>query len=197
MTRIHLATLLAVLISGAPATVFADHNAPLPATIEERVCTFIADIDDVIADFGFIEGESPNFGDERLNRALVRARHKIVESRSEISYLEFRRGFRLLAAGVKNLEKGARLPVSGNGFADDLASLLSFRAETFTEDLLALAALLGAASPDAIAAAELLYLEGNVARSSGIDAWQKSIQLFGDAIDELDDELILGPLPCS
>ena len=86
-----LATVLSILLVSAAR---ADHRAPLPATIEERVCTLVADLDDVIADFQFTEGETPTFGDDRLNRALVRARQNVVTARMEISFGNLTRGLR-------------------------------------------------------------------------------------------------------
>ena len=187
-----LATVLSILLVSAAR---ADHRAPLPATIEERVCTLVADLDDVIADFQFTEGETPTFGDDRLNRALVRARQNVVTARMEISFGNLTRGFRSMRASVRELEKGAGVPVSGNGFADDLAVLLSGRAEFFTEDLLLMAAMLGAVSDERVHTAELDYLEGKALRFSG--EWENATVLFGRAIHKLDKELVLGPLTCS
>ena len=187
--------LITLVLSICPNAVLAEHGASLPATIEERVCLLVVELDNMISEYGFAEGETPTFDDDRLNRALVRARNETVSARMEVAFGSLTRGFRDLRAAVRELEKGASVPVSGFGFAEDLAILTSGRAEFFTEDLLLLAALLGVVSVDVINEAELAYLSGVATRDTG--EWETSTALFGKAIRILDRELVIGALTCS
>lgn len=61
---------------------------------------------------------------------------------------------------TRELEQGAAVHVSGNGFADDLASRGSCFAEVLTADLIALTTQLGGASPEDIQDASSTYNDG-------------------------------------
>ncbi|HSF13930.1 MAG TPA: hypothetical protein VLK65_00080 [Vicinamibacteria bacterium] len=178
-----------------PLPVPADHGGELPATIEDCVCSFVAALDDVVWEFGFGEGETPSFEDDRLNRSLVKARRYVWMARTRVASSNLASAFRSLRAAVRELEKGGSLVnVSGRGFADDLASLVSARAEFFTEDLLALSAQLQTVSAEGMDEAQRNYAAGVAARDTG--EWEISMFFFGKAMRALEGELLLGSLPC-
>jgi hypothetical protein len=195
LMSLRIAALLTCLSLLPPLAAAAEHGAPLPASLEELTCGFVSQLDEAIAEFGFAEGETPSFDDDRLNRALVRARAYTVAARAEVAAGELGDGLRLLVSAVRNLERGADVPVSGFGFAEDLAILLSGRAEFFSEDLLRLADQLGAVSAETLADAWQDYLAGVAARDA--ERWSTSTSLFVKAVNTLERELVLGPLPCS
>lgn len=166
------------------------HDGTLPTTLEGLVCGMIADLDDLLAEFDL----AGNFDDDRLNQALDKAYDRVVQTRAAASEPDLNRAFREWRAAMRELEKGASVPVSGNGFADDLASLGSFYAEVVTGDLIALAAQLGAASPAEIEDASQSFQDGMAARDAS--EWEQSLRDFGRAVHILSRSLDIGP-PCA
>lgn len=174
----------------APSVVFAGHSDPLPADLEGLVCGLVVDLDELLVEF---DQQVGNFDDDRLNRALDKARVNVVQAREKAKLPDLTGAFRDLRAAMRELEKGAAVPVSGSGFADDLASLGSFYAEVFVDDLIVLAAQLEAGTPESIAAATIHFLQGAADRNDG--EWEAAVKQFTQAIRILDQELVIGS-PC-
>lgn len=166
------------------------HDGTLPATLEGLVCGLIGDLDDLLAEFGL----AGDFDDDRLNQALDKAYSRVVQARAAASEPDLNRAFREWRAAMRELEKGASVPVSGNGFADDLASLGSFYAEVFTADLITLATQLAAASSGDLEDASQSFQDGVSARDAS--EWEQSLRDFGRAIHILSRTLDIGP-PCA
>ena len=187
IARVLSFALLILLLTPSPT--LAEHQAPLPATHEELVCGFVSNLDRLLNEFD----QGGVFGDDRLNRALEKARASVASARAEALVPDLTGSFRHLRAAMRELEKGAAVPVSGNGFADDLASLGSFFAEIFTEDLIALSDLLGAVSAGALEDATLDFEDG--VESRDFELWERGVTDFGQAVRTLERELDIGP-PC-
>jgi hypothetical protein len=166
------------------------HLDGLPATSGALVCGFVADLDELLGEF---DHQVAPFDDERLNRALASARVSVVEARDDALVPQLTQAARDLRSAMRELEKGASLSsVSGNGFADDLASLGSFFAERFTQELIEMASVLGV-SPDVISDATSDF-EGGVA-ARGEEEWERSLRYFGQAIRKLEHQVEIGT-PC-
>lgn len=161
----------------------------LSATPEELVCGFVEDLDQLSEEAGLAGA----FDDDRLNRALAHARRSIVEAREAATIPDLARSFRALRAAMRELEKGAALPVSGKGFADDLASLGSYFGEVFTGNLITLTSQVGSVPGAALDAAVADFEDGVAERSLG--EWERAVAAFGKAVGRLDAELDIGP-PC-
>jgi hypothetical protein len=86
------------------------------------------------------------------------------------------------------------VPVSGSGFADDLASLGSFFAEGFMTTLITVADQLDAVDPATIATASAYLEAGGASRDA--QQWQAAVQDFTRAVSGLERELVFGPPPC-
>ena len=167
-----------------PSAALAGHTDPLPVDLEGVVCGLVVDLDELLGGFDQQVGD---FGDDRLNRALDKARAHVVGARDRATLAEITDAARDLRAAMRELEKGAAVPVSGSGFADDLASLGSFFAEVFVEDLIALSTQLGAATAESITAATTHFHDGALARDEG--QWETALAHFGKAIKVLDRDL--------
>lgn len=166
------------------------HMDGTPASSELLVCGFVVDLDDLLAEFDQQVGP---FEDDRLNRSLARARLYVLRARAAALEPDLPRTFRDLRGAMRELEKGAALPVSGKGFADDIASLGSYMAEVFTRELIELAGQLGSVSANALEAAAADYEDGLTARSGG--EWEAAVAAFGTAVWRLDREIEIGA-PC-
>jgi len=175
----------------ASAAVIAGHLDGTPGSSELLVCGFVADLDELLAEFDLQVGP---FEDDRLNRALARARRYVVEARAAALEPDLPGTFQDLRGAMRELEKGAALPVSGKGFADDIASYGSFMAQLFTQELIDLAEL-GPASADVLEAAIADYEVGVAARSVG--EWEEGVTAFGRAVRRLDREVGVGAPPCT
>jgi hypothetical protein len=97
---------------------------------------------------------------------------------------------------MRELEKGATVPVSGNGFADDLASLRSFMAQLLVEDLINVAMEQGTVGANILIEAARYLESGKALRASGVDEWERAVADFLSAIRLLDRNLSIGS-PCS
>lgn len=148
------------------------------------------DLEELLSEFDQQVGD---FADDRLNRALDKARRDVVEG-SELAALPDPTGsLRQLRAAMHELEKGAGVPASGSGFADDLASLGSLFVEVFVADVILLAAQLGVATPAMIAEATVDFESGVADRDNG--EWEAAVMKFTRAIQGLDQALEIGA-PC-
>lgn len=170
-----------------PPAVLAGHTDPLPSDLESVICELVVDLDVLLGEFDLQVGE---FGDDRLNRALDKARTYVAAARDRATLTEITEVARDLRAAMRELEKGAAVPASGSGFSDDLASLGSFFAEVFVEDLMTLSAQLGAATAETVAAATSHFDDGALARDEG--EWEAALAHFSKAIRLLDRELEVG-----
>jgi hypothetical protein len=162
----------------------------LPGTPEELVCGFVADLDQLSEEAGL----AGDFDDDRLNRALDHARSSITEAREAATVPDLPHSFRALKAAMRELEKGDAVPVSGHGFADDLASLGSYFGEVFTGSLINLASQLGSVPEGVMDQSVADFEDGVVER--GLGEWERGVAAFGKAVSRLDSELDIGP-PCS
>lgn len=157
---------------------------------EDVVCGFTTNLDALLEEFDHQVGD---FGNDRLNRALIKARLSVAEAQIQTLIPDLTSSFQKLRAAMRELEKGAAVPVSGNGFADDLASLGSFYAEIFVADLITQAGLQGDVDEMVLASANLKFEQGAVARDDG--EWESGCAKFLQAIRILEPELNIGP-PC-
>ena len=94
---------------------------------------------------------------------------------------------------MRELEKGAAVPVSGSGFADDLASLGSFFAEVFVSDLIDLANIQGAVDAETLEIVTTRFEAGAAAREES--EWEQSVTQFLHAVRILEHALSIDP-PC-
>lgn len=152
------------LIATLTGPASAGHGEPPATTIEGAVCLFVADLDDLIEEAGLTVGD---FEEPRLNRSLAKAKAALLEAREAAAEPDLVASFRDLKSAMRWWEVGAALPVSGNGFADDLASLGSFYEEVFVLDLITVAADVGAANTATIAEASAHYDAGVAHRVNG------------------------------
>ena len=170
-----------------PSAALAGHTDPLPVDLAGVVCGLVVDLDELLGEF---DQQVGGFGDDRLNRALDKARALVVGARDRATLAEITAAGRDLRAAMRELEKGAAVPVSGSGFADDLASLGSFFAEVFVEDLITLSTQLGVATAGTIAAATTHFHDDALARDEG--QWEAALAHFNKAIRVLDRDVEVG-----
>jgi hypothetical protein len=97
---------------------------------------------------------------------------------------------------MRELEKGAAVPASGNGFADDLASFGSFMAQLLVEDLINVTMEQRTVSADIVIQATRYLESGKALRASGVEEWERVVADFLSAIRLLDRDLSIGS-PCS
>lgn len=162
---------------------------PLPATPEELVCSFVADLDQLSEEAGL----AGPFDDERLTQSFRRARRSIAEAREAAFVPDLPHSFRALRTAMRELEKGDAVPVSGHGSAADLASLGSFFGEVFTGSLINLASHLGSVPEGVMGQAVSDFEKGVAERNLG--EWERGVAAFGKAVRLLDAEMEIGP-PC-
>jgi hypothetical protein len=176
-----LPTALAVglAVSPVPERAHADHGDPAADSIEALVDDFALRLDELAIEFGIDRGELPTFDDAEFNRLVRRARNTLDRSIRRVDEGHVCRGVSELARVVLLLEaavdRGVEVNMSGWGHADDLASLASFRAEVFLEDLIVLAAREGA-DGDALEAAAHAEALGDFLRQSG--EWAQATDAF-------------------
>ncbi len=182
---------LAVSLLSFPQLARGNHTEPVPEELEGAVCGFVADLDVLLSEF---DDQIGPFEDERLNRALQKARAQVEEAQAYARVPELTKSFQNLKGAMGELEKGAAVPVSGSGFADDLASLGSFFAEVFVEDLIEVASNQGAVEPETLATATTWFEAGVLERDEG--EWEKSITYFLHAIRILEHELNINSPQC-
>ena len=176
-----------------PTPAGANHTDPQASTPEGVVCGFIADLDVLLDEFGLIVG---GFDDDRLNRALAKAGEEVRATRESAKEPELVASLRSFRAAMRELEKGAAVPVSGSGFADDLASFGSFMAQLLVEDLINVATEEGIATADVLTRATGYLESGKALRAPGVDEWERAVADFLSAIRVLDRSFTIGT-PCN
>jgi hypothetical protein len=133
----------------APGAASAEHGEPKAASIPELVPQLGTSLAELAVGFGFEPGTTPDFGDSWFNKLVRRSRLSLEQARGHVGRAQVCEGMFKLARSVSQLEHaanyGAVQNLSGWGFADDLANLASFIAESFLEDLILLARQEGAA----------------------------------------------------
>jgi hypothetical protein len=185
-----LNVLLGIAVIFAQPAALANHNSTAPAGYEQLVCGLLVDL----ADFSDQFDTSGSFDDKRLNRALARAHDHVFSAIADASIPQLTQSFADLKAAMRELEKGASVPVSGTGFADDLASLGSFYAEIFADYLIVLATDSQLVSAAAIEDATLDYIDGMANRD--ISEWERALGDFGKAVRTLEREIAINPPVC-
>ena len=142
------ALLASFVALATPSAASAEHGEPKAASVQELVLQLGMSLDELASDFDFEPGTTPGFDDSRFNKLLRRSRLSLEQARGHIDRAQVCEGLFKLARSVSQLEHaadwGAAQSMSGLGFAEDLASLTSFIAESFLEDLIVLAAQEGA-----------------------------------------------------
>ena len=181
------------MLAGLPAPAGANHTDPQASTPEGVVCGFVTDLDVLLDEFGLVVGE---FDDNRLNRALTKAGREVLAARESAEEPELVASLRSFKAAMRELEKGAAVPVSGNGFADDLASFGSFMAQLLVEDLITVAMEQGTVSADIVIQATRYLESGKALRASGVEEWERAVADFLSAIRLLDRDLTI-ETPCA
>jgi hypothetical protein len=187
-----LSAFLAMLVA-LPAPAGANHTDPQATAPEGVVCGFIADLDVLLDEFGLVVG---GFDDDRLNRALTKAGQEVLAARESAEEPELVASLRSFRAAMRELEKGAAVPVSGNGFADDIASFGSFMAQLLVEDLINVTMEQRTVSADILIQATRYLESGKALRASGVEEWERAVADFLSAIRLLDRDLSIGS-PCS
>ncbi len=190
LRRIRMAFAVMMALAVFPHIAGGGDGDALPSSFEEIVCGYIFDLDELLMEFGLWEGD---FGDDRLNRALLKACNHVEDAQSYALVPDLSASFKKLKGAMRELEKGAAVPVSGTGFADDLASLGSFYAENFIRDLIEQARIQEAVDAETLATAMTKFEEGVAARVK--TEWEQSVSKFLQAVRVLEHELQIGP-PC-
>lgn len=176
-------------VEALPAETARDPD-PQRRTPEELVCGFVADLDQ-LSEEAALAGA---FDDDRLDRALRRARKSIAEAREAANVPDLTHSFRALGAAMRELAKADAVPVSGHGVADDLASLGSYFGEVFTGSLINLTSQLGSV-PEGVVDRAVADFEVGVAERN-LGQWERGVAAFGKAIRRLDAQIEIGP-PCA
>ena len=147
-TLVCAALLAAFAAIAAPNAASAEHAEPKAASVPELVLQLGVSLDELASGFGFEPGTTPDFDDPWFNKLLRKSRLSLEQARGHVDRTQACEGLFKLARSVSQLEHaadyGAAQNVSGWGFAEDLASLTSFIAESFVEDLIVLAGQEGA-----------------------------------------------------
>jgi hypothetical protein len=132
----------------APSAASAEHGGPKAVSVPELVLQLGVNLDELANTFGFEPNTTPGFDDPWFNKLLRKSRLSLEQARRRVDRTQVCEGLFKLARSVSQLEHaanyGAAQNVSGWGFAEDLASLTSFIAESFLEDLVVLAGQEGA-----------------------------------------------------
>lgn len=160
---------LALLIA-APDVSRGDPSDSAAASLPELAGQLGVRLDEVAGSFGFEASASPSFPDARFNKLLSTARRSLAQAIGHVEHDEICEGVFKLARTVSQLEHaadyGAAQGMSGWGFAEELASEVSFVAGTFLEDAIASSEAVGA-DPSAVALARDAELTGDALRRDG------------------------------
>jgi hypothetical protein len=148
-TQILCSALLAAFAALAvPRAAGADHGEPRAESVPELVLQLGTSLGELANAFGLEPGATPSFDDARFNKLVRKARRSLEQATGHVRRAQVCDGVFKLAQSVSQLEHaadyGAAQSMSGWGYADDLASLSSFIAESFLEDLIVLAGREGA-----------------------------------------------------
>jgi len=104
------------------------------ANVDELACNLVLSLDQMLAQE---TGAPPyTFDGSLLNRELEKGYNRMVAARAKAAEGKTAGALRKLRDAARAYETGATAPVSGTGFADDLANLTSFLGQRFTEQLL-------------------------------------------------------------
>jgi len=148
-TQLLCRSLLAALVAlAAPSAASAEHGEPEAASVAELVLELGVRLDELGDAFGFEPGRTPGFDDRHFNKLVRKSRLSLEHATGHVHRSQVCDGVFKLARSVSQVEHaadyGEAQNMSGWGFAEDLASLGSFIAESFLEDLIVLAGQEGA-----------------------------------------------------
>lgn len=165
----------------SPGAAIADGRDEAPPEVVETICAFNGDLEELLEEFDQQVGP---FEDDTLNEALAKARRNVEKAQLRIDDVRATAAMREMRAAMRHLERGAAVPSSGSGFADDLASLGSFFSERFIAGLIEVADSTGAASATRVANATAYFEAGVAARDN--NEWQLALANFKKSAKELE-----------
>jgi hypothetical protein len=172
---------LVLALAMAQTPVYADHGGPYATSVAELLSQFGLRLEELAAEFGFDSGESPAFDEDTFNRLMRKSRMLLDQSINHVDRDQICKGLYKLARSVYQLENaadyGAGVNMSGWGFAEDLASLASFIAESFLEDLIVLSDQEGAGE-EALTLAREAETTGDMLRMT--EEWAAATEQFAN-----------------
>lgn len=173
------AVVAAFAVGTAPGAARADHGGPGAASLAELVQRLTLQLDELADGFDFGPRELPSFEDSRFSKLLRKSRRSLDHAIDRVDRGRVCEGLFGLERSVSQLEDaadyGAQRNLSGWGFAEDLASVASFVAESLLEDLIVLLSDQGA---DPIALGLAIEAEATGGALRDVAEWTAATEQF-------------------